>query len=475
MATLIRPVLFTAHFGVPPQKLASEGLLDPILNADTKLFIDPLLLSTSGNKLVRDKGYAALRSRFSEVIKLVSASKSRTDAAWKAASRLLDLSERSETGLGFGGSGVRGSSRPDHIRSQILITAKDIVELGEDDPEIISLMGLLEEGVGPDTISDLTTNMIMPVLAELSEEFYKKAGLQTVEFPDYENRRLVANPFNNGRPVLLVPKDVLRDLPLAADWSDVSRVAFENKKIRQGVNKLLGNLAKATVKEKKAALRRVLLSSLSALRDILDTLKTSSDNYDPNEDIFGYYAFRDVMAADPKPFRRTVAAAQDGSVQEVTRIVREIISHFRRLVENNNLWELLWHERRPRHERAAQLLFYAVAEVFCKVNDVDVSPEVNAGGGPVDFKFSKGYSSRVVVELKMSSGRVVSGYDKQLEIYKAASSTTSGEFIVVQVGSLGSKVRLITKARDQLQAAGKPASEIHIVDARRRVSASKAK
>lgn len=475
MATLIRPVLFSGHFGVAPQKLASKGLLDPILNADTKLFIDPLLLSTSTNKLIRTEAYEHLKRRFGEVLRLLIASKTRGDAAWKAAGRILDLRERSETGLGYGGSGVRGSSRPVQLREQVLATAKQITELGEDDPEIISLMAIFEDGVGPDTISDLTTNTILPALARITEEFCANEGFQTSRFKDYDNRNLVPNPFNSGKPILLVPKDILRDLPLAADWSDVSRVVFENEEIRREVNKLLGGFAQTTVRERKAALRRVLLRSLTALQEVLETVKESSNSYDPNEDIFGYYMFRDILASDPRPFRRSIAPARDGSLGEVTRVVREVVAHFKKLIEDNNLWELLWHDRRPRHERAAQLLFYAVAEVFCKVNDVDVSPEVNAGGGPVDFKFSKGHSSRVAVELKMSSGRVVSGYDKQLEIYKKASNTTAGEFIIIQMGPLGNKLREVMKARDRQIAAKVPASEVHVIDARRRLSASKAR
>jgi hypothetical protein len=316
--------------------------------------------------------------------------------------------------------------------------------------------------------------MILPVIAEITEEFCLDQGLSTTQFPTYGNRRLVANPFNNGKPVLLVPVDILRDLPLAADWSDVSRVVFENEEIRRQVNKLLGGIAQTTVRERKAALRKVLLRSLGTLHEVLNAVRESSNNYDPNEDIFGYYKFRDVLAADPAPFRRAVAPARDGSIAEVRRIAREVITFFKKLVEDNNLWELLWYERRPRHERAAQLLFYAVAEVFCKVNDVDVSPEVNAGGGPVDFKFSKGHSSRVVVELKMSSGRVVSGYEKQLEIYKKASATTAGEFVVVQIGPLGNKLREVRRMHDKLIESGKPASVVHLIDARRQPSASKA-
>jgi hypothetical protein len=40
MAKLINPKLFSQQFGINPTELDKEGLLDPVLNADTKLFVD---------------------------------------------------------------------------------------------------------------------------------------------------------------------------------------------------------------------------------------------------------------------------------------------------------------------------------------------------------------------------------------------------------------------------------------------------
>ena len=45
--TLIHPKLFSMHFGLSSNELDKAGLLDPLLNSDTKLFIDPLLVYKS--------------------------------------------------------------------------------------------------------------------------------------------------------------------------------------------------------------------------------------------------------------------------------------------------------------------------------------------------------------------------------------------------------------------------------------------
>jgi hypothetical protein len=472
MTKLVNPVLFSNRFGIDPSALEHADLVDPLLNADTRLFIDPLLLSTSRNELVRIKGFNLLKTQFEKIVRLIAASRTDGDAAWKAASKLLNLNERPETGLGYGGASTSGSSRPDEIKQLVLTTTKEIIELGEHDPEIISLMGMFEKGVGPDTISDLSTNMILPILCEITEQFCASNNVGTIPYPKMAGRELPENPFQKGGPIILVPRDVVRDLPLAADWSDVSRVVMEVEEIRDAFNSMIGGIAQATLTEKKLALKAAALKSLENFRQIFEAVLGSSNHYDPNDDILNYYNFRKMMSGDLAAFKTEVDAPQTPNASELKRIVTEIISHFQYMVENNNLWELLWIGNRPKRERAAQLIFFAVADLFCKANNIDISPETHSGGGPVDFKFSTGYSNRLLVEIKLSKGTVIHGYKKQLETYKTAARTDASIFLVINVGNMGKKLKTINILREQRLKSGEIASEIIVVDGRRKKSAS---
>jgi hypothetical protein len=118
MAKLFKPLLFSQQFGISPAILQNTGLLDPFLNADTKLFIDPLLLKQSSNPLIRGKGLATFRKRMKEIIDLLIATPTNTGPAWTSALRLLDLHERRETCLGYGGRGTSGSSRPVSLKTR---------------------------------------------------------------------------------------------------------------------------------------------------------------------------------------------------------------------------------------------------------------------------------------------------------------------------------------------------------------------
>ena len=160
MAKIVNPILFSSYFQFDPAALDQAGLIDPFLNVDLELFIDPVLLEKSAFDEISVNAITAFRKHFSNIVRLLTLSQNEEDAPWKGAKRLLNLDEPSENGLGYGGASRSGSSRPEEIQTMILRTANEIVTLGANDPEMISLMGFFEEGVGPDTISDFTSRVI---------------------------------------------------------------------------------------------------------------------------------------------------------------------------------------------------------------------------------------------------------------------------------------------------------------------------
>lgn len=415
------------------------------------------------------------RSHFTNLVRLLSVSRHEDDAAWRGARRLLDLSEAPQNGLGYGSSGRSGSSRPEHIRETILRTSKEIIELGASDPEMIALMGFFEEDVGPDTISDLTTRVVLEDLAAITQEFCVTHGVKVSHFDEMGDFQLPGYTNKRGEfvPLVLVPRDIVRDLPLANDWSDIERVAMENARIRDRVNRLPGGIAKPTVADRKNALRTAALGSADDFNLFLNIVKESATNYDPNEDALGYYKLKEILRNGLPGLRQQLRYDLGRGPQEIMAIVQATIAMFKRHVEVGNLWEELWIGGKPKRERAAQLIYYAIADAYCEANDINISPEANMGGGPIDFKFSRGYRARVLVEIKRSSGTVVHGYEKQLEFYRAASQTDHAIFVVIDYGDGAEKLNAIRRIRERRVADGERASEIIVVDATPKASASK--
>jgi hypothetical protein len=99
---------------------------------------------------------------------------------------------------------------------------------------------------------------------------------------------------------------------------------------------------------------------------------------------------------------------------------------------------------------------------------------VDSGNGQVDFKFSSGFHQRVLVEVKLSrNSKLVDGFTKQLDAYKAAEETMRAVYLVVDVGSMGKKDERLVKLRNECATKGQPISDLEFVNGHIRASGSK--
>ena len=262
-------------------------------------------------------------------------------------------------------------------------------------------MALIEPDIGPDRISDMTTNIIFGDLANFNVRAIKKLGLA----PNLYKIRgvqysLLQNPCEPGdRPLILVPTDVLRDLPVAQDWDGIAQAASETEQLRNEVNIHIGEIWKKKAKRDKSKLKNQVLSSQAAFQTLLNAMRDSSyEPYPVAKDPEGLTQWASVgyEATKNQPLKINKAAVANGV--ELKRIVAEIIKQFGHLVENCGLNKELYREdKTPRHESTAQRIFFSVAYSYCKANNIDVSPEIDTGNGKIDFKFSQGFKKRVLV------------------------------------------------------------------------------
>lgn len=155
-------------------------------------------------------------------------------------------------------------------------------------------------------------------------------------------------------------------------------------------------------------------------------------------------------------------------------IVQKICEHFRHLVENCGLSRVFWTDaRQVRHERLAQLLFFGIADAYCQANNIDLSPEVNSGRGPVDFKLSKGYTTRSLVEVKWSKNpKLVHGFETQLAEYAKAERAHDTHFLVIQVTDSTTSIEKLQMLERAARNSGKETPNIVLVDGRLKASAS---
>jgi hypothetical protein len=452
----------------------ATGAFDAVLDIDSRLFIDPRLLqSTSAPELKR--AHDALMDRFKETLVVLAASQWKGDPFWRQADRFLTFPERQGLCIGYSHSGTSGSGMGQHIRSNLLETSKQIINAGIKEPEIFLLVGLFEEGIGPDRISDMTAGVIWPDLLAYSLRVFSDLGVNPVRPSSIRGSgRLPQNPFNR-RPIVLVPQDILSELPVALDRSGIDAVVAFNQELRRYLNSQIGISWKQAARLPKRRLREIILSRPALIKELVQIYrKTVAKPYDFRRDRAGEVIWYPESRRYARDFPMQLVLPLAPKAEDVLQVVLQITGKFKELIENNALSTLLYNDdKKPKKEEAAQKLFFGIADAYCQANNLDLSRESNAGRGPVDFKVSRGYAGRVLVETKLSSNQnLVHGFTTQLTEYEKAEGTFSSVFLVINVGIGLKRIKDVQQLASAAALKGQQVPEVVVVDARPKKSAS---
>jgi hypothetical protein len=473
------PKSVSDYFGIDHETFDATGAFDAILDVDSRLFIDPQLLRTTTVPEFSTAA-ASIERRFTRVMRLLARSEKRGDPFWRWADRYFRFPELRGLCIGYSSRSTAGSGMGQGLRARLLETATEIIRAGVDDPAFFEWMGLLEEGIGADRISDMIGRIAQEEVYAYSERVFDDLGVSKEERWTYtvgeRTVRLPRNPFNNA-PVLLVPREVLRSLPVAEDWSEIDAVIAFNADLRARVNALIGTTWKKARKLPKSTLRQRLIQDPGAFKELLAAYrgiraKPYDEALDPHGEVRWYRAARTFTDAFPLE----LLLPKEYTAEDAMAVVIKICQHYAQLIEDNGLSRFLYEpDGTPSHESAAQLLFFGIASGYCEANNL---PETDSGRGEVDFKFSRGFRIKIVVESKLTSNENLEhGLTVQLEEYAKAERTDQRVYLVIDVEKEGSAARLgrfkeIVKTK---QAAGKNAPVVVYVNGRPKASASKYK
>lgn len=483
----VHPELFSKRFNIPESELSRLGVFDPTLNVDTLLFPDPLLLERSDHKEMRDARETFDRY-FEKVMTLLHGIKEEGDKVWRTAFKQLSFPEIKGTCLGYGAASISGRGTGPKMTEQLVRTGQDVVRMGIDDPDLFMAMGLFEENFGPDLVGDMFTNIAFSHIADFNQRIIQKLGIPAQDFSiklangTKHSAKFALNMLqpDDDVPVILLPKDILRDLPIATCWAEVQNVASENEEFRDSLNTAVAHLWSKKTLESKSILKNWALSTPSAFGALLDMLHGHDGKpYDFAADPLGEIVWRKIGEEISRKYPFEIESPKKLNEKSAVDLVKDILDQFIFLIEKRDLWRELYadqHCLRPRIEKSCQRLFYAMALSYCKAYNLDVTPEADTGRGPVDFKFSSGIKTRILIEIKLSSNtQVVKGFEKQLDIYNEAENPIASYYVVVNVGHLGNKLKKLNILRDKQISMRGSAPELIVVDGLPRQSASKVK
>ena len=445
-------------------RLEEEGIFDLVLNKDAPYFINIKRLAVSSEKEFADS-YAKIQEFFRQIYKLLSKAKDKDSRLYKEAENRFQLHEINNLGLGYS-KGINGNAFGKELIKNIVSDAKEIIDAGNSDLELFELIGLFTDKVGPDRLSDMYSNLILGDIREYTLNKYKVLGISKENFPNekFEEGFLI-NPYKK-KPVLLLPKSILQDLPIAEEWEDVDYVYTKNQVIRNEINRVVADeWTEMTVSEKKKFVKENVMKQKNVFDALIREYKEFTVvEYDFKEDPVGFYIITQNLD------KIDIGKLDLESTYSPKDIVLKICEKFKDLVENNALSKLLYDNNgKSRGEKSAQLLFYGIASSFCEANNIDCSPELNSGRGNIDFKFSKGYTDKIIVEMKLTSNQqLVHGLTVQIMEYAKAEKTDKLIYLVIDDSNNEKRIEKMYKAYNDM----KIKSDLIFVDAIPKASAS---
>ena len=451
--------------GVKSSALWDEGAFDAYIGIDSRLHLDPALLRTTEIPEFRNSLKRFLKY-FNDVLLLTAEAKPGGTLERQAIDKLV-FPEIPAAALGFSTESDRGRGVSKKLASQLYSTVKEIVTAGIREPAIFELAIVFQEKFGPDLISDMTLQVIRDDLSAFNTRVCKSLKIPLGGLDINGKRVAAAYSKRQDRSVLLLPHELLATLPEASSYDDIDRIVRYNDQVRAQLNALLGENWGQLVRDMgKRQIRELLIKRPDVLRELIEQYKQARpEPYDFNDDPLGEVIWEHLgtsFATDNRLKLLKVSTPAD-----LPRTIQLITTQFKRLVEINGLSDHLYSDSgRQRPEKFAQLLFYAVADSYCKANNLDLSAEPNAGRGPVDFKLSRGYNVRGTVELKLSSNsKALEGFLVQLPEYALAEQSVFDCFMIVVVGKSRAKVDAIVHARNKLLKARKTVPHLVIVNA----------
>lgn len=431
------PVTFSKKVGVLRADVEKLGAFNPVLDLDSRFFIDPHLLKYC--KIPEfSESYENFQKHFVNIGKLLQASTKPGDVFWKKADKLMNWREVKGLCIGYSTKGTSGSGIGKELRERLINTAKIIIDKGRSDPELFELVGLFEDDFGPDRISDMTANVIKDDLIKYTQRILVDLKIDVKKhFTINKKTNLPINPFN-GNDLILVPSSILRDLPVALDWGSRDIIAADNEALREQVNKTIGSTWRQATYRSKSSLKELLITYPELFDDLIKSYtEKTPQHYNFEEDKSGEYLWAKLTEeiAGELPLKLKLAAAP--TIDDVEKLVLQICDQFTQLIEHNGWSKLLYDSNGDvKREEASQLLFFGVCDAYCDANGIMIARESNSGRGPVDFKFGTNNKNSVLVEIKKSTNTngLLNGVQRQLPTYMKSEKSKRAIYMIIDVG-----------------------------------------
>lgn len=451
---------FTHEFGITRRK--KDDWFDLELSADTPLYVDPFLVFTDADPFW-SSAHDDLIAFFSLAQEYVRAADgNRSGPAWNKAKRMLTFPEPKEFALGLAMGSPDGAGTGPKYATKMASALQLINALPDGDSvKYLESFVLFCDGLGVDRISDAFCNVIKARFIEYTAAVVGRHQLPTTNVPVKHASWLPSNgrwndlrlqlpksPVTTGG-VLLVPERFLKDIPRVTaegfwGWAQNNEAAV----LREDLNY---DLAKSLTKRARAAQARAVARARPdfVLRYVEQQQKGLLLPYDVHKDPALRVGWAEVGRAAASTSTTTIVEPSDES--DFMDWVKSLALDFKHQVESADLWRALWNDAltKPRMERIVQAIAGAMWVTQCRSANIDISKEPNMGRGPVDFKFSRGWEDRALLEVKkMTNKKFVHGAETQLPQYLKTERIRGGVYLVIGYSDADFEKSRVDRVRD---------------------------
>ena len=473
-------IYFSDYFKVSKEELEEYGAFNISLINDLPVFIDPFLLfSSEGNK------YEELHQEIINYITFLKDMSGNGVISKGLVRHWFLFPEVKQNWLGYSKIGNNGLGLGPNFASALNDNLGTIFnDFGSEkitQSSHLEKLCLIKDGVGKDSISDFTTNLIKRFLCEYTQEFalkhldstkVKKVRVEHTSF-DYHTRRwsskLYILPYIDGDFVLLTPKDILtkdeawiNKHDIIGDFDQIQN-SISNIELRAQINDyLLRQMPKKPTKRKVDAAISRTLREFPVLIDYYirfkedhadEAIALSEEKVQEIEAIFiNQVRILVETLRTQKKFYSQKGNTFDESYNRVMFL--------KQVIENNDGYRLFYVKGQPiKRESDLQLIF----RLTWYASEDDVNAEVNNGRGPVDYKISRGSKDTTLVEFKLASNsKLKQNLAKQVEVYKDANQTKKAIKVILYFND--SELQKVLNALKDLGL--KQSKELVLIDAR---------
>lgn len=449
---------FSDIFSIDPDTLEEYGALDVSLINDLPLFVDPFLLFNS-----EKSKYQILHKEIIDYLLFLRDMSQKGSISEGLIKHWFHFNEVKQNWLGFSlvGNGGRGLG-DDFAHSLYGNLNRVLSNFGDEEiteSSHLEKLCLIKDGVGKDSISDFTTNLIKRYLLEYSQTFgqqyLKSRQVKRVTVPrayfNYGTRTWVSDtyalPFFQGDYVLLTPKDILaREEPWINNADLINKFGsivqtVSNQELRGQLNQYFGSQLPRERKKRggykkpsKSAVTQAVRATINQYPQILDyyiaykeargdeAVSLSEAEVQITEQFFIHSARQLVKNLyENTAFYKTPINTREAA--------RQRILYLKDQIENKGAHRIFYHGDIPtQRESDLQILF----RLTWFATPHNVSREVNDGRGPVDYMISQGAFDKTLVEFKLAKNtQLKRNLQNQTTVYETASDATHKSLKVI--------------------------------------------